>query len=66
MFAIAFENPETHHISYYTGKAGGDWITPNKEEAFYAYAEEGVQYIGNKLKRVAMPNHKVIAVQKEN
>lgn len=38
-YAAAVRNKETNHISYYTGKAGGDYLSPKKEEAFFAYSE---------------------------
>lgn len=49
LYAIAFRNLETGHISYYTGKAGGDWISPDASQAMFAYSLEGVRYYGNKM-----------------
>lgn len=52
MYGISLVNPETGHVSYYTGKAGGDWLSPNKEEVLYGYSKTGAEYVGERLKRV--------------
>ena len=65
LYAIAFRNMETGHISYYTGKAGGDWLSPNAENAFFAYRLEGVQYLGGKMlaqHNITLSNHELIPV----
>lgn len=63
MYAIAFKNPETGHVSYYTGKAGGDWVSPNVEDAFFAYTEVGVQYIGRKPGFSLFAKYELLAVK---
>ena len=49
LLAIGFINTETNHTIYYTGKAGGDWLSPNKSDAFFAYNADGVNYLGGKM-----------------
>lgn len=63
LHGIAFRNLETGHISYYTGKAGGDWLSPNAEDCFFAYSLIGVQYRGRQmLNSPALANHELLPV----
>lgn len=48
-YAIAFKSKQTGHVSYYTGKAGGDWLSPNRKDAFFGYSLDGVSYVGNRM-----------------
>jgi hypothetical protein len=36
---------------YYTGKAGEKWLSPNSEEAFIGYSEQGALYRAGKLNK---------------
>ena len=63
MFGIAFRNPKTGHISYYTGKAGGDWLSPNAEDCFFAYSQSGANYRGRQLlNSYALAGHELLVV----
>lgn len=65
-YAIAFKNESTGSISYYTGKAGGDYLSPKKEDAFFAYSLEGVNYRGLKmLQSPALKGYSVVAVPQD-
>lgn len=54
LYGIAFRSKQTGHISYYTGKAGGDWLSPNREDTFFGYSLEGVSYIGGRMLRTPL------------
>lgn len=65
MFGIAFRNRETGHISYYTGKAGGDWLSPDAKECFFAYSRTGASFKGRRmltLHSFALANHEFVPV----
>lgn len=49
LYAIGFINKETKHVSYYTGKAGAGWLSPNRSDAFFGYSLDGVSNIGNRM-----------------
>lgn len=66
MYGISLVNPETGHVSYYTGKAGGDWLSPNKEEALFGYSKTGAEYVGERLKRGVLAGYSVIPVENPN
>ena len=63
-YGIAFRNPKTGHISYYTGKAGGDWLSPNINDCFVAYSLTGATFKGRRMLSFspALANHEFLAV----
>jgi hypothetical protein len=64
LHGIAFRNKETGQISYYTGKAGGDWLSPNANDCFFGYALVGANYKGNRMLSIfpALANHEYLPV----
>lgn len=64
LYGIAFRNLATGQISYYTGKAGGDWLSPNANDCFFAYAKVGADYKGHRMLSIfpALANHEYILV----
>lgn len=63
LHGIAFRNLETGQISYYTGKGGGDWLSPNASECFFAYSLPGAHFKGRRmLHSPALANHEFLPV----
>ena len=48
-YAIAFKNEQTGEVRYYTGRAGGNWISPNRNDALFAYNIDGVSRLGTRM-----------------
>lgn len=48
-FTAAVRNKETGHVSYYTGKAGGDYLSPEKTDAFFDYGEEYAMVVAGRI-----------------
>lgn len=66
--AIAFKSKETGHVIYYTGKAGGDWVSPNRDDAFFGYSPQGAEFIGRKMMRfspVPADKYELIVLRKD-
>lgn len=48
-YAIGFLNKKTNHVSYYTGKTDGDWLSPNPKDALFGYSLSGVHWFGRRI-----------------
>lgn len=56
MYAIAFKPKETNtRLLYYSGKAGGDYLTTEIEEAFFGYSSEYARYKGRAMHNNSFP-----------
>ena len=49
--AFASKHKDQPHL-YYTGRAGMNFLSPNRKEAFYGYSEEGAAIMAERMREM--------------